>query len=369
STNLNKLTILLDDTKVTGNAITRGSAAAFKLNVDAINLDRYMSPGKSGKEQVSKSGGSGAKSKSGAEQLFPVATLRTLNLNGSVSVGSVTTNGMLAEKLLLTIKAKNGLLQTSQKVGAFHQGSYSGSVNLNVKGKSPSVSISSNLSKVQMGSLVKKLAGEDRLSGQGLFRANLNASGNSVASLKRTLNGKLNFKFLEGAIKGINLAAELRKAKGLLSGKPVAASSGPEQTDFSQITGSAVVKRGVIHNSDLKALSPFLRVTGKGAVNLVTESLDYTAKVFIVGTSKGQGGHDLGALDELKRKKIGVPVRFTGPLAAPKWEVQWQKILLNLQKEELKSAAEKLLKGDKDDGEDSGSVKDRLKKGLLKKLF
>ncbi|MCP4126810.1 MAG: AsmA family protein [Gammaproteobacteria bacterium] len=34
STNLNKLVIQLDDTKVTGNAIMRGSATAFKLNVD-----------------------------------------------------------------------------------------------------------------------------------------------------------------------------------------------------------------------------------------------------------------------------------------------------------------------------------------------
>ncbi|MCP4995845.1 MAG: AsmA family protein, partial [Gammaproteobacteria bacterium] len=61
STNLNKLVIQLDDTKVTGNAIMRGSATAFKLNVDAINLDRYISTEKGGQAQADKTRKSGAK--------------------------------------------------------------------------------------------------------------------------------------------------------------------------------------------------------------------------------------------------------------------------------------------------------------------
>ncbi len=375
STNLNKLLIRLDDTKITGNAILRGAAAAFKLNVDAINLDRYMSQAQAKKPQGKSTGKTRGGKASKQEQLFPVASLRSLNLNGSVNIGRVTINKMLAQKVLFTIKAKGGLVQTAQKIGGFYKGSYSGNVDLNLKGKTPRVKINSNLSKVHMGSLIKAVAGQDRLTGQGYYRANLSASGNSVAALKRTLNGKMNFKFMRGAIKGINLAAELRRAKALLSGKSAPSSSGPVQTDFSQITGSAVVRNGVLHNSDLKALSPFFRVNGKGAVNLVREILDYTTQVFIVETSKGEGGHDLAALEELKRKKIGVPVRFTGPLAAPKWNVEWQKVLLDLKKDELKSALEKKLLGKdaKKDGaegdDDRDSPKDRLKKKLLEKLF
>jgi len=370
STNLNKLLIQLDDTRITGNAILRGAAAAFKLNVDAINLDRYMSQAQGGKAQARSAGKTGSSTSSNQEQLFPVASLRKLNLNGSVNIGQMTVNKLLTQKVQFTIKAKNGLVQTAQRIGGFYKGSYSGNVDLNLKGKIPRVKINSNLSKVHMGSLIKAVAGQDRLTGQGHYRANLAASGNSVAALKRTLNGKMDIKFLEGAVKGINLAHELRRAQGLLTGKPVASSSGPVQTDFSQITGSAVVKQGVVHNSDFKALSPFLRVTGKGAVNLVNETLDYTTEVYIVGTAKGQGGHDLAALEELKRKKIGVPVRFSGPLAAPKWNVQWKKVLLDMKKDELKSALEKkLLGGDKKKDGEPASAEDQLKEQLLKGLF
>jgi AsmA protein len=375
STNLDKLVIRLDDTRVTGNAVIKGNGTDFKLNVDSLNLDRYASAGKGGEQAAGPAGKGQSGKPSDAGELLPVADLRKLNLSGSVDIGRLTTGGLQAEKVRFTMKAKDGLVQTTQKVGAFYQGSYNGSVTVNVKGKSPLIDINSNLSKVHMGSMIQRLAGQDRLSGQGSFQANLRARGNSVKALKRNLNGKLNFKFLEGAVKGINLAAELRKAKALLSGKPVAASSGPVQTDFSQITGSGVIKQGVLHSRDLEALSPFIRVSGKGAVNLVSETLDYTTEVFIVETSKGQGGHDMAALEELKRKKIGVPVRFTGPLAAPKWDVQWQKVLLETQKEKLKSALEKKLLGRDDKGGAEGkesskdSAKRKLKEQLLKGLF
>ncbi|MCP4126809.1 MAG: hypothetical protein GY753_07075, partial [Gammaproteobacteria bacterium] len=61
-----------------------------------------MSAEKGGQAQADKTQKSGAKSTAGTEPLFPVATLRGLNLNGSVNIGRLTTNGLLAEKVLFT---------------------------------------------------------------------------------------------------------------------------------------------------------------------------------------------------------------------------------------------------------------------------
>lgn len=368
STSLDNLNILLDDTKITGNAVTLGGSTTFMLDVDAIDLDRYMSADKAGGEQAAGQK-SGAQTESEGEQIFPLNTMRKLDLKGSLQIGRLTANKLLAENVSITLTANNGLIQTRQKVGKFYQGSYSGSVDLNVKSSTPQININSTLANVNLGPLVKQLSGQDRITGKGNFNATLSASGNSDRSIRRSMNGKLDFKFLQGAIKGINLAEELRKAKALFSGKSVTASKEPVQTDFSQITASGVIKNGVLSSNDLQALSPFLRVTGEGAINLVTETLDYTATVFIVETSKGQGGHDLATLEELKRHKIGVPVRFKGPLSSPKWQVKWDKVLLDSQKEKLKSSLEKKLLGDeKKDGEEE-SDKDKLKRKLFKKLI
>lgn len=365
STKINKLAIQLDDTKINGNATIQGKAVAFKVDVDAIDMDRYL-PGGQGKN----GSGAGGKESAGSsnEQLLPVDTIRSLDMSGTVNIAQLTVNKMLAKNVQLTLKARNGLLQTTQKIGAFSGGSYNGTVDINAGGKTPSLKLTSKLAGVQLESLVKQLSGEDRINGEGNFDANLTASGNDINSLKRTLNGTLKFNLLKGAIKGINLAAELRKAKAMFAGGSAPKSTGPVQTDFSQIKGSGVITKGVLSNKDLEALSPFLRVTGDGVVNLVKERLDYTATIFVVETSKGQGGHDLAGLEELERKKIGVPVRFTGPLASPKWQVKWDKVLLDSQKEELKSKLEEKLLGDeKKDGEEESS-KDKLKRKLFKKL-
>ncbi len=366
STKISKLSIQLDDTKISGNATMQGKAVAFKMDVDAINMDRYL-PGDSNSAESSKKEVAG--SSSANEQLLPVDVIRSFDMSGTVNIAKLTVNKMLAEKAQITLKARNGLLQTTQKIGAFNGGSYNGTVDINASGKTPSLKLTSKLSGVQLESLIKQLAGEDRINGEGNFNVNLTASGSNIASLKRTLNGTLNFNLLKGAIKGINLAAELRRAKALFSGKPAPKVSGPVQTDFSQIKGSGTITNGVLSNKDLEAFSPFLRVTGDGVVNLVRERMDYTATVFVVETSKGQGGHDLAGLEELERKKIGIPVRFTGPLASPKWQVKWDKVLLDSQKEELKSKLEeKLLGEEKKDGEEE-SDKDKLKRKLFKKLI
>lgn len=369
STSLDDLVIQLDDTKITGNAVMRASATTFKLNVDAIDLDRYVARGKAGKTHAMDNKGE-AKAASGAEPLFSSGRMRGLDLNGSLHISRLIVNKLLAEDVSLALVAKDGLLQTTQKIAKIYQGNYSGTVDINVKGSTPQLAINSALSNVSLGPLVQQLAGEDRVTGRGDFHANLRASGNSAAAIRRSMNGKIDLKLLQGAIKGINLAEELRKAKALLSGKPVVASKGPVQTDFSQITGSGEIQNGVLSSNDLNAMSPFLRVTGEGKVNLVTENLDYTAKVFVVETSKGQGGHDLAGLEELERKKIGVPVRFTGPFASPKWQVKWDQVLLESQKDELRSKLEEKLLGDeeKKDGEEE-SDKDKLKRKLFKKLI
>ncbi len=369
STKLNKLVMQLDDTKINGSASLQGKATSFKLDMNAIDLDRYL-PADSGKSNAASGKKVSAQSsaKASSEQLLPLDTIRSLNMHGSVNIGQLKINDIPANKVQLTLNAKNGVLATKQKIGTLLGGSYKSSIDINASGNTPKLKFNSTLSNIKLESLMQKLSGEDRLSGMGNFNSNLTASGNNINAIKRSLNGKLNFDLQKGAIKGINLAAELRKAKALLSGKSAPAEKGPVQTDFSQIKGSGVITNGVLRNSDLEAFSPFLRVTGSGAVNLVRETLDYTAKIFVVETSKGQGGHSLSGLEELERKKIGVPVHFTGPLASPKWKVKWEQVLLESQKEELKSKLEEKLIGKEKEGEEESS-KDKLKRKLLRKIL
>ena len=97
--------------------------------------------------------------------------------------------------------------------------------------------------------------------------------------------------------------------------------------------------------------SPLLRVTDKGALNLVEESIDFQVKPVIVSSLEGQGGQ---GLDELGG--IPIPVNIKGNLYEPDIGVdivgalaESQKARIDEKKDELKDKLLGRLLGDDED--------------------
>jgi AsmA protein len=90
--------------------------------------------------------------------------------------------------------------------------------------------------------------------------------------------------------------------------------------------------------------SPLLRVAGAGDINVGEDSINYLVKASLVNTLKGQdGASDL--------KGITVPVRATGPLAAPSFSLDFNAMLTDTVKQQaedkIKGKLEGLLGGNK----------------------
>jgi AsmA protein len=368
-TRLNKLAIVLDDSKINGNASLQGGAIGFDLDVDSIDLDRYLPPVQeetaTPAPTTPTAGSAGtapaATQASGDEPLLPIEQLRGLNLNGTLKIGQMIIRKLTAREIQVTVKASQGKIDVQQKIGAFYQGSLDGLVNLNVAGKTPVVQIAEQATNIQAGPLLQDLIAKDKFDGKGSFQTKLSTSGNSINAFKRALNGNLSFRFENGAVKGVNLAQLLREGRARLKGEQLPADSAPPQTDFSELGGTAVIKQGVLDNQDLLAKSPFLRVTGAGQVNLVTETLDYLVKPVIVSTAAGQGG---AGLEELKG--VPVPVKLTGPYASPDYTIDWAQVVTASQKaklEEKKAEVKQQLEEKKQETREKleNKLKDRLK--------
>ena len=78
------------------------------------------------------------------------------------------------------------------------------------------------------------------------------------------------------------------------------------------MTGSLTMNNGMALNRDLLARSPLIRVTGEGGANLVTEQVDYTATLNLVGSCAGQGALDAGDLSQYP-----IPVHCRGTMKQP----------------------------------------------------
>jgi AsmA protein len=359
---LKQLTLKLDQTVVKGNldVITFSNPMfLFTLNVDQINLDRYLPPPVEASQPAARRSGGAA---SGNEKLFPVEPLRQIRMNGTLSVDSLTVNRIRAAAVQLKLRARDGKLSVDQQIGRFYDGLQKGSLTLDVSGATPKLQVSQQLSRILAGPLLKDLTGDDKLLGSGDLDLNITSQGDTINQLKRGLNGKLSFDFRDGAVKGFNLAKMIRDARARLRGESVEIVNQPEQTDFSQLNGSATITNGLVNNQQLLAMSPYLRVEGSGKANLIQEDLDYTIRPVIVNTSAGQGGK---GLEELKG--IPIPVRISGSWSDPKFSIQLAKVLEEQQKAKLKAKLDTKVEK-KLQEKVPEDLQDKLK-GRLKKLF
>ncbi|MCU7916162.1 MAG: AsmA family protein [Candidatus Thiodiazotropha sp. (ex Gloverina cf. vestifex)] len=355
---LKQLIVKLDQTTAKGDFELANFAKPtylFSLDVDAINVDRYLPPASEGGKPA---GGRGNGSAAGNEELFPVDTLRQLSVDGKLLIDSLTINQLHAEAVQLKIRSRDGKLTVDQQIGRFYDGLQKGTLELDVSGKTPTLKATQKLSRILAGPLLLDLTGDDKLLGSGSLDLNMTSRGATINQLKKGLNGKMSFDFRDGAVKGFNLPKMIRETKAKLSGEAVAISNEPEQTDFSELTGSATIVNGLVNNQRLLALSPYLRVEGNGKANLVQESLDYTIRSVIVNTPKGQGGE---GMEELVG--VPIPVRIEGSWSDPRFSIQLAKVLEEQQKAKLKEKLDSKLEEKVPE-----DLKDKLK-GKLKKLF
>lgn len=332
-----QLALTLDQSNLSGQfALTDFSNPAyrFKLALDEIDADRYLPPVSEEQKTAAPPASAAA---AGATQL-PLDALRKINAKGTIDVGKLKISGMHSEKIHLEINADKGLIKLNPMSANLYQGQYKGNVNLDARGKVLKLAIDENLSSVQAGPLLKDLSGDDTLSGVANAQVKLTGSGASVEGIKQTLNGQGQFSFKDGALKGVNIAESIRKAKAALKGQTLPDSDTPLRTDFSSLSGSFVATNGIISNQDLLAMSPLLRINGAGKVDLPKEGINYGLKVSIVGTTTGQAGKELAEL-----KGLTIPVKITGTFNKPKPTVDLASILKEQATEKVKAkVSEKL---------------------------
>jgi len=338
---LDPLTVHLDDSNLTGHLHllnTSGPVVRTTLELDQIDLDRYMPPAATAQADTApKADGGGASAPTAAAD--PFAALRTLDFIGEFKIGRLKVGNARMSNVTTKVVSRKGVLKIDPVAAKLYEGNFAGNVMLDANGKKPRMSTKSALTGIQIGPLLKDVAGEDRLVGRGELHADISVVGLTEAEVRRTLNGTSRFSFTDGALKGINLAQLIREASSRLGlGGDKLDTGTPGQTDFTELGGSFTMTNGVIKNNDLAAKSPLLRIEGRGQVDLPKDSIDYLVTTTLVRSLEGQGGK---GRDELAG--IPIPVRVTGPLAKPSYRPDLEAALSAKAKQEVQKKVEEKL--------------------------
>ena len=339
-----ELAVKLDESNIQaklGVANWAQPAVSFDLVADRLNVDRYLPPEKPA-PAAGGAGKPGAGGGAATEQPIDLAGLKTLNATGNVKVGALQVQNIKAENVAAGIKAAGGRLDVSPLSANLYQGTLAGAAAVNANNNS--FTVKQTLAGVSVGPLLRDAANKDLLEGRGNVVLDVTTTGSTVTALKKALGGTANVALKDGAMKGVDIADAIRQARALLGSKSALEqqAKGGRKTDFSELTASFSIKKGVAHNDDLKGASPLLRLAGAGDIDIGESRLDYLLKATVVATSTGQGGKDLAQV-----AGITVPVKVTGPFDSLSYTVDIGALATDVAKDALQRELERRLGGGK----------------------
>jgi len=331
---------------------------AFDFQLDQIDLDRYLPP-PSEKKPVEKRKEPSAPAPE--KKKTDYTPLRKLVLDGKIRVGALKAHGVRIQDLYLKVSSKRGLFRLDPFTLKLYQGDVSSKGTFDVRRDTPKSRIALQAKGIQVNPLLKDLMAKDFLEGTAQATLNIAMAGEEGETIKRTLNGKGDFLFKDGAIKGIDLAGMVRNtvtAFGL-------AEKGKEKprTDFSALHAPFTITKGLVDTKKTTMVSPLIRVLAKGKANLVRETMNFRIEPKFVGTLKGQGATE-------QHSGITVPILVTGSFSSPQFRPDLEGLLKKKLEMGIPESSElnKMLKGE---GSKEGEAKplEEKGKGLLKGLL
>ena len=333
SADLENLVMMLDDSQIKGSAGIKDfaqPAIGFLLDIDALDVDRYLPPA----DKSSKPIASPAVLLAAGASAVPVESLRKLNAEGTVTLGKLKVNGLAMQDIRINLSAKNGAVTTQQSVKQFYQGSYSGNLSMDAHGDKSTLAVSEKIDHVQIEPLLKDYQGEARMSGIVNASAQLQGQGHKIDELKATLNGQLSFLFKDGVIKGFNLQRIIDQGKALINRSALPSDNKNDQTLFSEMSGTATIVNGLIQNNDLVGKSSKMRVDGKGNVNLNSEALDYKIDAKLLN------GDETAA--EPDQVKAAVAINIAGTFSKPSYTIDIESLLTDKNKAKIEKLVDKI---------------------------
>ena len=295
----------------------------FDINVDRLNLDRYLEPEKWPENPAaappspqvqpaaqSKPAAGKPEAKSAgkpAETPIDLSPLKGLNATGKLQIGALQVRGLRLTDVKAEARAAGGRVDIAPHGARLYDGTVAGALTLEADGNR--VSLKENLSDVSVGALLIDVAKRDYVEGRGSVVLDLVASGSTIEAMKRALNGTAKLNLREGALKGFDALDILRKAQTLVGAQPARPADRNAKTDFGELVASFTIKDGVARNDDLDVKATGLRITGAGIIDIGRSRIDYGVKPILVTNAKGQG--------------VTVPVRLTGALEDMQHEVNY----------------------------------------------
>ena len=240
-----------------------------------------------------------------------LSALSSLNANISIQSSQLLVRDIKLGKNEIALLLNNGIANVQLKSFQGYEGSGTGAFKVNSNKKPYQITSKFELANINALPLLSDAVGFDKLMGKGQLAWELSTKGASQRDFIHRLNGNIDFNFIDGAVKGVNLAAVAKSASNIMKGNLSSVSldsdfSNADKTDFAALTGKFILNNGVANTTNLSLNNPFIRIFGTGNIDLPNTKVKMQIKSKIVVSSQGQAADGTSA-------GIEIPIKITGP--------------------------------------------------------
>jgi AsmA protein len=287
------------------------SLATKTVDINALTGAAKSKP--SGGDAVNNTGNDAGGGRSGgsvwSNAPIDFSPLRAMNGKFGLSAEEIIYQNVKIRPVKLQATLSGGKLDAAVADFNLYGGTGKAAVGIDTSGKTPAQSVKVSLEGFDAYPFLRDAMNFQSIEGKGTIALDLSATGASQSAIVSGLGGNAKLEFVDGAIRGINVAKMLRNlGTGIVEGWQ---GGEAEKTDFASLGGNFKVDQGKATTDDLHLVGPLVRMTGAGTVDLPIKRLNFRVDPRLVASLEGQGGkQDLAGL--------GVPVIISGPWGTPK---------------------------------------------------
>ncbi len=293
---------------------------------------------------------SGGKPAGGAlgEIELPMDWARDLNLTARAAIRRLNAYGIKFNDVIWSADARPGQPVRQDIKANAYGGQLAMNNQIDASQAQPKIGLGLTAKAIGLGDFMKDGWGSRWISGTTELGASLSSQGTTVGALRGNANGEANYRLKDGEVQGVSLLDVLRGASARLQGGTVQQATA-ESTQFQELVGRAVIESGKLKMREFGGGSSWLKLAGEGFVDLLEGRYDLLLKPTMLDNEQVRQ-------DKYLSKLIGlaIPVSVTGPLSAPKFKVDLEKL--------AKDKAQSKLDEKKDE------AKDKLREKIDEKL-
>lgn len=314
-------------------------ALAFDLSLDAIDVDAYRAPPVAAATPAA----------AAPPAKLPVEALRALHARGRLAIGRATLAALPLTDLRVQVEAADGRVRLVPSAAVLG-GRYDGEIRLNAQKPALAVDLVQSVRGIDVGAAIKAYAKSDKLSGRASAKATLSGAGETDAALLAALTGPITVDVVDGALEGMDLTYELRRAQALFRRQAVPERTGAERTRFETLSATSRLADGVLASDPIRMVTDVLQVTGKGTFRLQDQAVDYRLTAVVQEVPPTGADASLAELRSLQ-----VPLSITGTVQDYKVRPDVSGLAKARVKQEVEKRGEELKKKATD------KLRDRLK--------